>query len=97
MSRERMIGSKRNKKKLIGLICGLILPVGWFGPQLEKILGISHSEPIMLTLFVQFFKYFFWLICLSKIKSGFSFANQGTIKARLVSRSCDPKTKSIVG
>ena len=56
-----MTGSKLNQKTLMGLTCGLIWTVGWFGPQLEKILGITHSEPINAQFFCAIFLkiYFF--------------------------------------
>ena len=60
-----MTGSKLNQKTLMGLTCGLIWTVGWFGPQLEKILGITHSEPINAHFFVHFFLKYIFLVDLS--------------------------------
>lgn len=60
-----MTGSKLNQKTLMGLTCGLIWTVGWFGPQLEEILGITHSEPINAHFFVQFFLKYIFLVDLS--------------------------------
>lgn len=96
MSRERMIGSKLNQKN------SLVNPWAYLNCRLVRASTRKDSRNLSFWtynahFFCSIFLIFFWLICLSKIKSGFSFANQGTIKARLVSRSCDPKTKSIVG